>query len=120
MGGRGSSGIGSGTSLPALTGSEKQIAWASKIRTQALANADILIAQTKKPLGFTHSGTKISTSSAITAKKALQNTFQEVTSASKIIDTRGSVSFDSIVKVASIEQRTGEISKVLRNKKKRS
>lgn len=37
------------TELPALTGSEKQIAWATEIRTDRLAAVDRVIAETTTP-----------------------------------------------------------------------
>ena len=110
MGGRGSSGGGTGgghgpnyaanAKMPGLTGSEKQKKWASDIRDTALKSADLVVKNSKK-LGTSLSSRNLpSVEGAEFARNVAVKELQSVSSASKIIDKRTKLSYDGINKIA--------------------
>lgn len=105
MGGRGSSGGGKGggggkavdAKMPELTGSAKQVSWAEDIRHNALANADSLVSQASDEYGLDFpGGGRVSSASAKQVRSDIVNVFQQVSSASAIIDKRGAFSMNQI------------------------
>ena len=105
MGGRGSSGGGGGgggggravdAKMPELTGSAKQVSWASNIRSDALANVDALVNQASDEFGLSYAGGYISADSARTVRTAVVTAFQSTASASAIIDKRGAFSLNQM------------------------
>lgn len=106
MGGRGSSGGGSGggiggravnARMPKLTGSEKQVSWAENIRHTALANIDSLVSQASDEFGLSFpGGGRVSSIAAKQVKSDIVNVFQQISSASAIIDKRGAFSMNQI------------------------
>ena len=121
MGGRGASGAigGSNIKLPQLSGSEKQVSWAENIRRTALTNAGLIVEDASKSTGLFGggSGVRISVKSAKVAQNEIVEVFKNVTSASKIIDNRASLSYDSILKIAAREEMFGEVSAAQRARK---
>lgn len=128
MGGRGSNSGGGGggggsavsASMPTLTGSAKQIAWAENIRENALETADKIVAVSD---GTFNDGkgimarqvpgeqtTYVTKSAARTVRAEVVDTFQGITSASTIIDNRARLSPNKIIDMAVLEQNTGQIS----------
>lgn len=110
MGGRGSSGSSGGGSgsassakMPALTGSEKQIAWANEIRAGFLnaADANVRNAQRDRSLGTAvkgYEGTAISVEAAKQVRKDAVKMMQGVTSAKQIIENRGRLTQDFLTR----------------------
>lgn len=128
MGGRGSSSGGGGggggsavsASMPTLTGSEKQVAWAENIRSDALSTADRIVDVSD---GTFNNGkgiiakqipgqptTYVSKAAAQTVRAEVVDTFRGVNSASTIIDNRARLSPNKIIEMAVLEQNTGQIS----------
>lgn len=108
MGGRGGSGgaragaSNNGSSalsakMPQLTGSQKQVSWADTIRHDALANADNLVKAARSEFGLgMPGGGRVSVESAEAVRRDIVNVFQQVSSASAIIDRRFAFSFRTI------------------------
>lgn len=100
MGGRGSSGGGGkavNAKMPELTGSAKQVSWAEEIRHNALANADSLVSQASGEFGLSFpGGGYVSATTAKQVRTDIVNVFQQVSSASAIIDRRGAFSANKI------------------------
>lgn len=109
MGGRGSSSGGGGggsalsAKMPSLSGSPKQISWAESIRHDALANVDLLVerardtsASTLNGIALPGNGGYVRPAAAQKVKEYIVNGFQNITSASRIIDYRRDFSFDNI------------------------
>lgn len=75
--------------LPELSGSEKQIAWASDIRESAFCYLACTQAEAKSEFGaFGPTGRKISLGAVEKAIETLTKELQTVTSASEIIENR--------------------------------
>lgn len=106
MGGRGGSSSRSGgggrASLPTLSGSERQIKWANDIRDEALTSASFIVRDAGSKLGLyaPNSVPAVSVSAAKEMRKQLIEGLSKVTSASKIIDNRNSLSYDSLLRIA--------------------
>lgn len=106
MGGRGSFGgsksVGvesANAKMPKLNGSEKQVSWAESIRHDALANMDILVKTAKGEFGIElPQGGKVGAKAADFLKNDLISTFQNITSASKIIDARKGLTYESLLR----------------------
>lgn len=133
MGGRGSNSGGGGggggsamsASMPTLSGSEKQVAWAEDIRSGALKSVDTLVANAKEGPNGLHAitanyttGEKVSVAAAKTVRAEVVETLQNVTSAKMLIDNRSRFSFNAIENMMALEQRTGQISEARRRRKK--
>lgn len=94
MGGRGGSGGGGESAvsakMPALTGSEKQVSWATDIRESALlaADANVRNAQRHKRNGGDPDEYNPSVESAKEVRSAMIKSFQGQTSAKAFIDNR--------------------------------
>lgn len=114
MGGRGAGDAtgGANLKLPKLSGSEKQVSWAENIRRTALTNAGLIVEDASKSTGLFGggAGVRISVKSAKVAQNEIVEVFKNVTSASRIIDNRASLSYDSILKIAAREEMSGEVS----------
>lgn len=91
MGGRGGAGATSGNrrglTLPEITGSEKQVAWAKDIRDEFLNSAASIVRQAGGEIGLTNAhGNKISVEGAKSMQKALAEMFAKATDAKNIIN----------------------------------
>lgn len=123
MGGRGSSG-GSGGSvrMPTLTGSEKQVSWATDIRDTALSNADLIVrnAERGRQIGISTgpTGRNISVEAARTVRAEVRETLASTTSASTLIDNRSNLTFNSLSRLAEEETATGMVSAARRRRRR--
>lgn len=127
MGGRGSSG-GSGGSggsvrMPTLTGSEKQVSWATDIRDTALSNADLIVknAERGRQIGISTgpTGRNISVEAARTVRAEVRDTLAATTSASTLINNRDRLSFNTLSRLAEEETATGAVSEARRRRRQR-
>lgn len=123
MGGRGSSG-GSGGSvrMPTLTGSEKQVSWATDIRDTALSNADLIVrnAERGRQIGISTgpTGRNISVEAARTVRAEVRETLASTTSASTLINNRSNLTFNSLARLAEEETATGMVSDARRRRRR--
>lgn len=123
MGGRGSSG-GSGGSvrMPTLTGSEKQVSWATDIRDTALSNADLIVknAERGRQIGISTgpTGRNISVEAARTVRAEVRETLASTTSASTLINNRSNLTFNSLARLAEEETATGMVSAARRRRRR--
>lgn len=97
MGGRGSSGGGGGggAKLPQLTGSEKQVSWASDIRSKVFQHFDYLdrtfddfAKRVPNDKNFAEDSLQYTKKDVATVRAQATDIFKQVTSASAIIDKR--------------------------------
>lgn len=131
MGGRGSSGGGSGggkavsAKMPELTGSAKQVAWAEDIRRSALESVDRLdrnyrdmASRAKGDPGLAADTLKYTPKDVAVVRAEVVETLQKVTSASRLIDARSDFSGRRIEELARLEHSTGQISEARRRRRK--
>lgn len=111
--------------MPSLSGSEKQVSWATDIRNRVLAAADHLVedaARGEKGEFWRMSKSSsdaVSLQSAEKARADIVNTLQNVKSARQIIDNRQSLTRDKVVQIAkSIDRAEGRTFKPPKKDKK--
>lgn len=98
-GSKGSGGSALSAKMPQLTGSQKQVSWAETIRHDALASADYLVKDARSKFGLSMpAGGRVSVESAEEVRRDIVNAFQQVSSASAIIDRRFAFSYLTIKK----------------------
>lgn len=98
-GGKGGGGGGKAVNakMPELSGSARQVSWAEQIRHDALANVDSLVSSVNDEFGMSFpGGGRVSSQAANQVKDYIVQGFQNLTSASRIIDNRAQFSFDSL------------------------
>lgn len=119
MGGRGSSGTGGGggkavnAKMPELTGSAKQVAWAESIRHDALSAVDRLSSnyrsmQARAPASdknFAEDTLGYNLKDAASIRMQVVSNFQNITSASQIIDLRRNFNGRNFEELARMENK---------------
>jgi hypothetical protein len=118
-GSAGGGGGGGGAKMPSLTGSEKQVAWAETIRSNAIQNAANIVKDASREFGTTDpNGTPITVKAAKVVQSEVTDTLKGITQASTIINNRNSFSYDHIARLAGLESRTGQVSAARKARKK--
>lgn len=124
MGGRGSSGGGGSARMPSLTGSARQVSWASDIRETALSSVEAIVRNAERGersgLGYNGpNGFPITLKAAKTVRTEVREAFSQMTSASTIINSRNELTQSRFERMAEAETRSGEISAARRRRRKR-
>ena len=124
MGGRGSSGGGGSARMPSLTGSARQVSWASDIRDTALSSVEAIVRNAERGersgLGYNGpNGFPITLKAARTVRTEVREAFSQMTSASTIINSRNELTQSRFERMAEAETRSGEISAARRRRRKR-
>ena len=113
------------TKMPSLSGSEKQVSWATDIRNRVLTAADNLVEDAARgekgewwrmEESFDNA---VSLQSAEKTRETVVNALKNITSARQIIDNRKSLTKDAVVKMAkSIDRAEGRKFKSPKKQKK--
>ena len=123
MGGRGSSGGGGSARMPSLTGSARQVSWASDIRDTALSSVEAIVRNAERGersgLGYNGpNGFPITLKAARTVRTEVREAFSQMTSASTIINSRNELTQSRFERMAEAETRSGEISAARRRRRR--
>lgn len=108
--------------MPTLTGSEKQVSWATDIRDTALSNADLIVrnAERGRQIGISTgpTGRNISVEAARTVRAEVRETLASTESASTLINNRSNLTFNSLARLAEEETATGMVSAERRRRRR--